>query len=170
MSKREKIIVGLMVAAILYGGYTYLFSGSGGGQKKVFGEPQVAVNEFVADLAKRVQGADTTVTDAEILSKSSAQWRKDPFLVIEKSGDSEEGAAKEPEIIGHGELTGSFKYSGYMEMGKNKLAIINGREYQEGDQLDIQGTVLKKISSGDVHIYVGMEQGVIVVPIDDMAK
>lgn len=159
-----------MVAAILYGGYAYLFSGSAGGKKKSYGKPQVAVNEFVADLIKRVQGADTTVTDAEILSKSSAQWQKDPFLVVKKSGDSEEAAAKKAEIIDHGELTGSFKYSGYMEMGRSRLAIINGREYQEGDQLDIQGTALKKISSGEVHIYVGVRQGVIVVPIDDTAK
>jgi len=43
-------------------------------------------------------------------------------------------------------------------------------EYQEGDQLDIQGTALKKISSGDVHIYVDAKQGVIVVPIEDTAK
>ena len=170
MSKREKIIVGLMVAAILYGGYNFLFSGFVGGKKESYAKPQVAVNEFVADLKKRIQGADTTATDTEILSKSYAQWQKDPFLVVKKSGGSEEKAAKEFEIIDRGELTGSFNYSGYMEMGKNKLAIINGMEYQEGDQLDIQGTALKKISSGDVHIYVDAKQGVIVVPIEDTAK
>ena len=170
MSKREKIIVGLMVAAALYGGYTFLFSGSTGGKKKSYGQTQVAINAFVADLAKRVQGADTTATDTEILEKSSAEWQKDPFLVVKKSGASEDEAAKEPEIIDRGELTGSFKYSGYMEMGKSKLAIINGREYEEGDQLAVQGAALKKISAGEVHIYLHAKKGIIVVPIDETAK
>jgi len=170
MSKREKIIVGLMAAAILYGGYNFLFSGSGGGKKKSYGKPQVAVNEFVADLIKRIQGADNTRTDAEILSKASAQWQKDPFLVVKNSEDAEEEGPQELEILDRGELIGSFNYSGYMEMGKNKLAIINGMEYQEGDQLNIQGTALKTISSGAVHIYVDAKKGVIVVPIDDAAK
>lgn len=67
MSKREKVIVGLMVAAILYGGYNFLFSGSAGGKKRTSGKPQVAVNEFVADLVKRIRSADTTATDAKIL-------------------------------------------------------------------------------------------------------
>lgn len=159
-----------MAAAVLYGGYTFLFSGSVGGKKKSYGKPQVAVNEFVTDLIKRIQVADTTATDSEILSKASALWQKDPFLVVKKAGDSEEEAAKELEIIDRGELTGSFSYSGYMEMGKYKLAIINGMEYQEGDQLDLRGTALKKISSGEVHIYVDAKQGVIVVPIDESAK
>ena len=90
MSKREKIIVGLMVAAILYGGYTYLFSGSAGVKKTTRAKPPVAVNAFVADLVKRIQGVNTTATDAEILSKSSAQWQRDPFLTIPKSVAAEE--------------------------------------------------------------------------------
>ena len=170
MSKREKIIVGLMVVAALYGGYTFLFSGSAGGKKKSYGQPQVGVNDLVAGLIKRIQGADTTAADTEILEKSSAQWQKDPFLVVKKSRAPEEETEKEPEIIARGDLTGSFNYSGYMEMGKNKLAIINGREYEEGDQLAIQGAALKKISAGEVHIYVDAKKGVVVVPIDEAAK
>lgn len=160
-----------MVAAILYGGYTFLFSGSTGGKNKSSGKPSVEVNEFVAGLIKRIQGADTTAKDREILEKSSAQWKKDPFLVVKKSGAADAETEKEPEIIARGDLTGSFNYSGYMEMGKSKLAIINGMEYQEGDQLDTQGTAaLKKISAGEVHIYVDANKSVIVVPIDETAK
>ncbi|MCP3950613.1 MAG: hypothetical protein GY697_00090 [Desulfobacterales bacterium] len=170
MSRREKIIVGLMVAAILYGGYNFLFSGSAGGKKKSYGKPQVAVNEFVAGLIKRFREADTTKTDAEIMEKSFAAWQKDPFLVVPKEKDSAEIPEKEPEIIARAVSTGAFNYSGYMEMGKSRLAIINGIEYQEGDLLDVQGTALKKILPGEAHIYVDTEQGVIVVPLDDSAK
>jgi len=164
------MIVGLMVAAVLYGGYMFLFSGSAGDKKKSYGQSQKLINAFVADLANRIQAADTTVIDTEILEKSSAQWQKDPFLVIKKKTAAEEEAEKEPEIIDRGEMTGAFNYSGFVEMGKIKLAIINGVEYQEGDQLALQDAALKTISSGEVHIYVGAKKGIIVVPIDDTAK
>lgn len=169
MSKREKIIVVLMVVALLYGGYNFLFSGSAGGKKKSSGSRQVAVSDFVTDLIMRIRGADTTATDTLILEKSSAAWQKDPFLVVKQTEDTAGATENENEIITPGALTGAFKYSGYMEMGKSKLAIINGMEYQEGDHLEIQGAALKKISPGEVRIYVDAEKGIIVVPIDDTA-
>lgn len=77
---------------------------------------------------------------------------------------------KQLDIIADEDLTGDFLYSGYMEMGTHKLAIINGMEYQEGDRLDSQGATLKKITPGEVRIYVGAKKGFIVVPIDDTTK
>jgi hypothetical protein len=170
MSKREKIIVGFMVAAILYGGYNFLFSHSAGGKKNSYRQPLVGASAFVADLVKQIQAADTTATDTKILEKSATAWQKDPFLVVEKTDVAEEGPEKKPEIIAAGKLTGAFRYSGYMEMGNRKLAIINGMEYLEGDQLAIQGAVLKKITPGEVQIYVETEKGIVVVPIDDTAN
>ncbi len=170
MSKREKIIVGFMVAAILYGGYNFLFSGSAGGKKRIPGKPQVAVSEFVTDLIKRIRSADTTAADTEILEKSSARWQKDPFQVITKAEDPGVENEKKPDIIADENLSRDFLYSGYMEMGKRKLAIINGMEYQEGDRIDSSGAALKKILPGEVRIYVDAKKSVIVVPIDDMTK
>jgi hypothetical protein len=57
-----------------------------------------------------------------------------------------------------------------MEMGKRRLAIINGMEYQEGDNLEIKGAALQKISRSEVLISVGEGQGGIVVPIADTGK
>ena len=170
MSKREKVIVGLMVVALLYGGYNFFFSGPVGGIKRISGNPQVALNEFVADLIKRIRNADTTAKDTEILEKSSAQWQKDPFLVVNKAVDPDVDNEKKLDIIADKDLTGDFLYSGYMEMGKSKLAIINGMEYQEGDHLDSKGATLKKITPGEIRIYVEAQKGVIVVPIDDTTK
>ncbi len=170
MSKREKIIVGFMVAAIIYGGYNFLFSGSGDGIKRIPGKPQVALNEFVADLIKRIRSADTTAKDTEVLERSSAQWQKDPFLVVNKAANPEVENEKKLDVIADKDLTGDFLYSGYMEMGKNKLAIINGMEYQAGDHLDSKGATLKKISPGEIRIYVEAKKGVIVVPRDETDK
>lgn len=169
MSKREKIIVGLMVAAIVFGAYNFLFSGSADDRKKGPGKAPVGVNEFVADLVKRIRSADTTAADARILKSASAAWKKDPFQVVKKETASAEKAQKKTEIIDREELAGAFTYSGYMEMGKRRLAIINGMEYQTGDQLETPGAVLKKIAPGKVYIYVAAEKGIIVVPLDELA-
>ena len=158
-----------MVVAIIYGAYNFLFSGSTNSRKQFPQRPLAPAGEFVADLVKRISAADTTKTDALILTKSAADWKRDPFLVMKKAAEKKV-ETKDPEIIDRAELTGAFHYSGYMEMGTRKLAIINGLEYQEGEQLDNQGATLKMITPGEVRIYVDAEQGIIVAPIDETAK
>ncbi len=159
-----------MAAAVLYGAYSFLFSGSSGNKMKLSVKGQVPVNEFVTDLIRRIREADTTATDKLIMAKSAAKWKKDPFMVLEKAETSEGDTEKQMEIVSREDLAGAFNYSGYMEMGKSRLAIINGMEYLEGDNLSIQGAALQKISPNKVFISLGKEQGVIVVPIKDTGK
>jgi len=159
-----------MAAAILFFAYNLLFSGSSGSKTRPPGQEQTPATEFVMDLIKRIREADTTAADRLILERSAAKRTKDPFAVITKKEASEKGTEKEETIIARENLAGAFSYSGYMEMGKSRLAIINGIEYQEGDTLDIKGVFLKKISRTEVLIYVGGEQGVILVPIEDSGR
>ena len=62
----------------------------------------------------------------------TVQWRQDlffdaPLVALAKTGET--APDKEiPEEI-------PFTYSGYMEMGKKKTAIISGLEYAQGDEL-----------------------------------
>lgn len=167
MKKREKIIVSVMVAALLYGCYSFLFSDSSGNNKNVFNNIQAPVNEFVTDLIMRIRQSDSTERDNLILKKSSGVWKKDPFLVLQKITNVEEENKKKEKIILSKNLAGAFNYSGYLEMGKNRLVIINGREYLAGDNLAIKGAVLQKISPKEVHISLEAEQGIIVVSIQE---
>jgi hypothetical protein len=43
-------------------------------------------------------------------------------------------------------------YSGYVDSGKKKMAVINGLEYSVGEQLETGGYVLKKITATKVII------------------
>lgn len=156
-----------MAAAVLYGAYSFLFSGSSVNKKKLAGQGQVPVNEFVTDLIKRILKSDTTATDQLILERSAAKWKKDPFLAMKKREITEAETEKQQKIITREDLIGAFNYAGYMEMGKIRLAIINGMEYQAGDTLAIKGAVLQKISPKEVHISLKEAQGVVVVPIED---
>lgn len=170
MSKREKIIVAFMVVAILYGGFNFLFPDSKSGRPKFSSQKAVAVTDFVTDLVQRIRAADTTANDTLILEKSAGTWQKDPFEVISKASVEEGEPQEEAEIVDGEELAGSFNYTGYMEMGNHALAIINGLEYQAGDQLASAGAVLKKVTPSEVLIYVDTEKGLIVVPIVDSAQ
>jgi hypothetical protein len=170
MKKREKIIVAVMVAALLYGCYHFLFSDSSGSNKNVFNNIQAPVNEFVTDLIMRIRQSDSTERDNLILKKSSGVWKKDPFLVLQKITNVEEENKKKEKIILSKNLAGAFNYSGYIEMGKSRLGIINGREYLAGDNLAIKGAVLQKVSPKEVHILLEEGQGVIVIPIEDTGQ
>ena len=170
MTKRESIIVGVMVAAAVYGAYSYLFSGSSSTKKRAFKSIQTPANEFVTDLIMRIRQSDSTEKDNLVLEKSSGVWKKDPFLVMQENIIPEEEIKKEEIIISSEDLISAFNYSGYMEMGKSRLSIINGMEYQAGDNLAMKGAVLQKISPKEVHISLEEEQGVIVVPIEDTGK
>jgi hypothetical protein len=44
-------------------------------------------------------------------------------------------------------------YSGYVDSGKNKMAVINGFEYRIGEPLVIEGYVLKQITPSKILIF-----------------
>ena len=59
-------------------------------------------------------------------------------------GAGQGGGAAAPKI--------EFVYSGYLEVDRKRMAIINGMEYREGEGLDIKGYVLKSVSPSSVVI------------------
>jgi hypothetical protein len=46
----------------------------------------------------------------------------------------------------------SIVYSGYVDTGQKKMAIINGWEYEAGQPLDVEGYLLKKVTPSRVLI------------------
>ncbi len=156
-----------MVAAVLYGAFSLLFSSSPKETRKRNATAQIPVSDFVTDLIMRMKKADATIRDSRIINKALAAWKNDPFLVMQEIKVEDEEIQKEAEIISSDQLTGAFNYSGYMQMGLNQLAIINGMEYQKGDRLEIQGAVLQKISPKEIHIMLEEENVIVVVPIEE---
>ncbi|MBU0986869.1 MAG: hypothetical protein KKH68_06405, partial [Proteobacteria bacterium] len=57
----------------------------------------------------------------------------------------------------------SFTYSGYMETGNQRLAIINGMEYTVGEELEPGGYTVNSISANQVVIGVVGTDKIIVV-------
>ena len=164
MSKREKIIVGLMIAAILYGGYNFFLAPS---SKTVIESPEKkgeVLNQFVTDVAAKLKKKDISEADKYVIARANDNWTNDPFLKTElalqpePTKDRKEEAAQE--VI--------FRYSGYMEMGAQRLAIINGMEYSVDDELEPGGYIVKSISAAQVVLGVAGTEKTVVIPVQEM--
>jgi hypothetical protein len=139
MNKREKIILSAMLVVLLYAAYSFLSMRSS--QKTdVAGEKELAsVKALSTQVAEDLKKDLLTDTDRCILGRAEAEWATDPFLEkkLSSTPESARGAG--------GAQGGDLLYSGYLEAGKKRLAVINGMEYQVGEQLEAGGYVLKSI-------------------------
>ena len=143
MAKREKIIVGLMIVALLYGVLDFFVSSSPKEGSRVPESKLSETQDLAAKLSENVQKESLTSAEKLILERSGAEWTQDPFLGRPLV------AAHSPAKMGENEAVG-FVYTGFVEAGNKRLAIINGMEYQVGEELESGAFVVRSISQGSV--------------------
>lgn len=155
MSKREKIVLGCMIAAVIYGAYSLLFdSGSKKSLLKANASAQGApLQQYVLEVIGQVKKADANAADNDLLNQAQGALNRNPFYREAASAEDADAAAeREKRVREVPRAAGRFSYTGYVEMGKNRLAILNGREFAEGDLLNAEGMYLLKISPSAVII------------------
>ena len=120
MTKREAVIVAVMVLVVAYGLYDYFYAASAGKSKSVKTiEVKVEeLNKLAADV-EEILVSESDARDAYIVTRAETDWLVDPFYLAQ--------SIAEQEI--------KFFFTGYIEMGKRKIAIINGLDYEVGDYL-----------------------------------
>ena len=158
MSKREKIILFVTVLAIGFGVYNFFIASPSKHARIETGKKLTGLNEIIADVTDQLNKAGLTEAEAFVIARAEAEWVKDPFLATRFTGrfGPSEPAAQAEEVI--------FTYTGYMEMGKKRLAVIHGLEYQTGEELDLGGYVVRSIHSDRVVIKGKGRQELITVP------
>jgi hypothetical protein len=150
LKKREIIILIIAALFVLYAGYEYLIAGSASKKVKTsVSADSVKVDTFASGIIKDLGKDNITDLDASVIRRTETDWGKNPFWKIDlyKAWVNREGLAK-----GSGALA-KIIYSGYVDSGKNKMAVINGFEYRIGEQLEIEGYVLKQITPSSVLIF-----------------
>jgi len=151
LKKREIIILVIAALFVLYAGYEYLIARPA--SKKVetsaANVDSVKKNTSISKLTNDLSKDKLNDFDAYVIRKIETDWSKDPFW---KKDVYKEWAAKEDAAKG-GSTAAKIIYSGYVDSGKNKMAVINGLEYRIGEQLEIEGYILKKITSSKVVIF-----------------
>ena len=147
MEKREKIIVVFAALALLYGVYIVFFEPKP--QEQTFASAKKdldTLNSFITKVATATKEG-LSEKDSYILQRAENQWRRDPFVRMRKPTQAEAQAQKIPGLTGP---KFAILYTGYLEMGTMRLAIINGNEYQTGDRLDQGDYIVRSISPTQV--------------------
>lgn len=157
MSKREKIIVGLACLAVLYGVYELFLAPRAEGPE-IIGQtaenPSKSIQKFVIDIAQKLTKQEPSPVEKTFVAQAGGKWTKDPFLhsvAALKSEVTRKPAAEAVEAAAPAD-TINVTYSGYLELGDTRLAIINGMEYGEGETIDSDGHFVQKITATQVII------------------
>jgi hypothetical protein len=157
MSKREKIILAVMLVALLIAAYI-LFSGPSSPTTNVASEKELAnVKALSTQLTEEAKKHALTDIQKHVLERAAADWPRDPFLEKKLSRTAEPGRAG-------GARPSDYAYSGYVDVGNRRLAIINGMEYLVGDQLETGGYVIKSIDPEKVVLEDISGRGRITIP------
>ena len=139
-----------MALTVVWGAYTLFFSSPpktaslSGGSKGL-----EQLNTFITKVAETSQSG-LSEAEAYIIKQAESEWEQDPFVSVETTRDpqfmQQEKAAEQtkPDY--------QIAYTGYIEMGDSRLAIINGMEYEVGDQLEPGGYKLRAITPTQIVI------------------
>jgi hypothetical protein len=148
--KREIIILAIAALFVLYAGYEYLIAGPASKKVKTSASADsVKVDTFTSGIAKDLGKDKIADFDAYVIGRMETNWVKNPFW---KKDSYREWANREGNASGK-DASAKIIYSGYVDSGENKMAVINGLEYRIGEQLEIEGYVLKQITPSKVLIF-----------------
>ncbi len=141
MTNREKAIVGLMVLAVVYGVYIVFFAGSK--EDAAFeskGDREIeALHSFITKVAEKTKRSLPT-EQMYVLQKAQSEWKQDPLIQINPKMTREKKTQRQPL-----KLDRKIVYTGFLQMGAKRLAIINGLEYEIGDRLEPDGLIVRNI-------------------------
>jgi len=149
LKKREIIILVVTAVFILYAGYAYLIAGPASKKVKTSASADsVKVDTFISGITNDLDKNKPSDFDTCVIRRMETDWVKNPFWKKDtyRAWANREGVAT-------GSVLAKIIYSGYVDSGKNKMAVINGFEYRIGEQLEIEGYVLKQITPSKVLIY-----------------
>lgn len=162
MSNREKIIVVLMVLSVVYGGYIMFFESpkqantfSAGGDREL-----EALNTFITKIADKAKSG-ASKEQAYTLNKAQTAWKQDPLVELEaKIVEVDTG----PQPV----LDARVQYTGFLQMGDARLAIINGMEYEAGDRLEPGGFIIRSILPNHVVVAPpGKNKKTMILPMEE---
>jgi hypothetical protein len=159
MNKREKIIVGVMVFSILFA-LVYFLSPAITWQGAKPAEPYTGSEKIIQEIAAELKKVASSPNENYVIARAEATWAKDPFYkkVMPVSAKAGPGGAGAQDIV----------YSGFVDMGEKKLAVINGNTYQVGEKLDFGGAFyLKSVEPSQAVIADRQNQRNIVIKLKD---
>ena len=162
LEKRQIIILVVAALCALYAAYEFLIAQPAAKKVKEQAAAPVAqtfdINAFTSDLASY----KVSSVDLYIEKQAEMTWGKSPFW--EKKA-YQEFVGKD--AAGADSVVAKVIYSGYIDTGRKKIAILNGAEYAAGESLELEGYMLKSVKSANVIIVNRKTGAEIEVPIQE---
>jgi len=162
MAKREKAILIFMFLAVIYAVYALFLSAPKNASPAPAGEGLKVLQTLVDEVKQNLQKANLSDADTYVLEKVNAEWVADPFYEkrIEENIPSAQDALRQ-DI--------NLNYYGYLQIGERKVAIINGMEYETGEELEIDGYIVSGIYPTKAVIGIRGRESKIILPLVEEA-
>ncbi len=152
-----------MLVAVAYGGYSFFFDSD---------EPSVVTNshqklaelkKFVIDAATNLSSEYISATDNYIIDQAEKVWPQNPFLKVAAPLTSEPFQARAEVTV----QTVQMYYTGYLQTAETRIAIVNGSEYETGEQLSDAGYYVKRIMPNKIILGIEKSPDTITLPLDE---
>jgi len=168
ISKREKIILIMMILAVMYGLFEFLFSSSPGPDMMVNKKKLEELKNSLSSSAVVISTGKLSDNQLYIIDNAAREWIKSPF----KNNFSRDILPKQTIISGQEEKDNKkgireLIYSGFLSMAKKQVAIINGLEYEVGDELETGGYIVKQIKSSEVLLKIKNQAKIISITLSE---
>ncbi len=151
MQKREKIIVSMVIIAAIYGAVDFTLNS----QKKELADLAVQPDsQAIAELAAQLgplSSADNQKI-ARLAASINEPWPEEVFVLRQTDfgNDKQIEKTKGPDINNLRNQADQLIYSGFLSMGTDRIAIINGMDYRIGEQ--INGFTITKINPESIQV------------------
>lgn len=109
------------------------------------------LNAFITKVAEASK-AGLSKEDTYIISRAETQWKQDPLMAAELTDRPQDEIKRQKQVVQAAGPRPNFTYTGFMQMGDRRFAIINGYEYAPGDQLQEGGYKLSSVTPSKVVI------------------
>jgi hypothetical protein len=154
-----------MFLAVSYGVYAVFFSSP---SKKTIVNKRANLDELkklVTTVSQNLTQESLSEADIYIIKQAEAPWRDDLFS--ERYEKKTADVDVEKRVADSSPQKSTFTYSGFMEIGRERIAIINGMQYQAGDELKPEGYIVRTIHPKKVILGIKGEKKKIILPISE---
>ena len=139
MSKREKIIIWVMIAAIILAVIYFWNLPRSKNNNMVLMNKSDNLDEFTTALSEQISQNSLSKVDVYAMELAQEQWYGNPFRLLDAKLTSTAGDETD-----YSEVE-KYIYSGYIKAGNRILGIINGVEHLIGEQVGNMGFIVKEI-------------------------
>ena len=138
-----------MLLTVVYGVYVVFFEGKTTKPQEVSAfsatEQLESLSAFITKVAEASK-AGLSKEDKYIISRAETEWKQDPLITAELTERPQDEIKKQQQVIQAASPRPNIAYTGFMQMGDRRYAIINGFEYAPGDQLQEGGYKVSSVT------------------------